>query len=156
MSRLIVLTHATVTAEEIYIATESTSYFNERSIQLSWADLDAAYSELRKQLKDAGVRVVHKYSTASKIRALKDTLPQALAAYQAHYDALRNGIQPVLERGLSAPTRDDAELNALYKHSHAMHNACAHSEPIGKLFELMSMIERIKTSNLTNTSTAYL
>lgn len=152
-----VIAQSIVNADRILVQSEHTIFCDAYAIKGSMDELNAAYKETVSYLKSTGATVVkvRKNKTLDKIKALEDTLPAALADYQAHYDAVLAGWQSL------CPSKDDSpETIALREKTitsvYAMQLAQAHSKPIGKMQDLFSLFNSFRTMHLTETSTAYI
>lgn len=156
MSHVIALTNAIANTERVYVTSDCTVFFNERPIHGTWETLNAAYKALRAQLKRNNVRVVNKYKTASRIKALKEPLTAALEVYHTQYTALAAGVAGLIDVGITSPTVDNLTLQALYRRATALQTMQFHSSSIGQYLEIMRTLDQLKEANLGENCTAYL
>lgn len=149
------LTTQIITDTKIKISSEHTIYCDHSIVQGDFNSLQAAYKSLVADAKATGTKIVYKYRTASRIKALKDTLPRAKAHHIALFRLLRLGWKLKLKAGFHSPLCDDPQLAKLYQLSGRFSETMYRNAPVSEMMEIMYDL-KTKRSVLSPDTTIYL
>lgn len=154
MTKLTITTQI-VTDTKIVISSDNTIFCNQSLVAGDFDTLQSAYRSLVADAKAAGTKIVYKYRTASRISALKTTLPKAKAQHVAFFRLLRLGWKLKLQAGLSSPTCYDKQLAKLTDLERRFNATMHHTSPVAQMAEILHDLQ-VRRDALSPDTTIYL
>jgi hypothetical protein len=147
MSNKIDFTFVSITDTKINVSSPSTSWFNETlADKIDFKDLLDRYTSTMKFAKDKGVKIIYKYGTKKKIKAVQDSYEQEYLSYAQDFAILKEQVQQKVTKGFYTPTSDDTELNAIYTLRNSIMAYFYGNRPLSAARALKSTIEELESA----------